>query len=325
MDKTFSFLPRWRRDDAQVSLANQGGGIGPHVDNYDVFLIQTLGKRQWHVGCHPLSAQSEHDMTIPGIPVRILSRWDEQQEDVISFLLEPGDVLYLPPRYPHWGIATTNRCMTLSVGCHAPSAADLVAQVAERMVNRLTTSAVSRYQDLDLIVQSPNHMNEITKAVKDDMKSLVLNAVQDLLDDDDSWDELVGSLVTAPKRPREDYPLALSDTEWRGELGVWGNAKTAVEAVRNGKGSLYRAEGVSAAFSRISDGSYRLFMNGIAFHIPVVSELEKETTEALLSAIVGDPVLNSMYISPLSNQPAVLELLETLVEMGLLYGSNDED
>jgi 50S ribosomal protein L16 3-hydroxylase len=170
MDRTFSFLPRWRRDDAQVSLADRGGGIGPHVDNYDVFLIQTQGTRQWHVKSHPLSAQTEHDMTIPDMNVRILSGWDEPPGEIMSFLLEPGDVLYLPPRYPHWGIANTDHCMTLSVGCHAPSATDLVAQIAEQLVNRVTTAAVSRYQDLDLIAQPPNHLQEITNSVKDSTK-----------------------------------------------------------------------------------------------------------------------------------------------------------
>jgi len=73
MDETFAFLPRWRRDDAQVSLAPVGGGIGPHVDNYDVFLVQTSGARTWSIGTRTLPVQQEFDALLPDLPVRILN------------------------------------------------------------------------------------------------------------------------------------------------------------------------------------------------------------------------------------------------------------
>ncbi|KAI2508866.1 hypothetical protein MHU86_5600 [Fragilaria crotonensis] len=320
MDRTFSFVPRWRRDDAQVSLANRYGGIGPHVDNYDVFLIQTSGKREWQIGVDKVSAKEELDSTVPGISVRILQDWEQRERE--SFVLEAGDVLYLPPRVPHCGIAMSDKCMTLSVGCRAPSATELVSKLAEGLSESVAPRAVDRYQDLDLLLQTKKS-HELSDAIKKKMKSLVMNAVQEVLDDDDQWDALVGCLVTESKRPREDYPLSLDDTQWKDELGVWGIPDRAVEAVRNGEGVLYRAEGVSAAYSKVHDTMYRLFMNGIPFDISVAAE-EKEAVESLLSAIAGDPAITSETLSPLSHQPVVLELLEKLVDRGLLYGTADD-
>ena len=320
IDRTFSFVPRWRRDDAQVSLANRNGGIGPHVDNYDVFLIQTSGKREWQVGVNKVSAQDEVDWTVPGISVRILQDWDQLKKE--SFVLEAGDVLYLPPRVPHCGTAVSDKCMTLSVGCRAPSATELMSRLAEGLSESVSPRAVDRYEDLDLLLQTQN-IHALTDSIKKKMKALVINAVQEVLEDDDQWDALVGCLVTESKRPREDYPLALDDTQWKDELGVWGIPDAAVEAVRNGEGVLFRAEGVSAAYSNVSDTSYRLFMNGLAFDIAVAEE-EKEAIESLLSAIAGDPSLTPETLSPLSHQPVVLELLEKLVERGLLYGSSED-
>ena len=96
--QVFGFLPRWRRDDAQISIAPVGGGIGPHVDSYDVFLIQAAGTREWRIQPSPtVTVQEEMDQLLPGLSVRILEPRDESP-DFLSVHLEAGDVLYLPPR-----------------------------------------------------------------------------------------------------------------------------------------------------------------------------------------------------------------------------------
>ena len=97
MDVNFDFLPRWRRDDAQVSLAKEFGGIGPHVDNYDVFLIQVSGSREWEVGLDTISVQDEFANLVGESEVRILNITVPS----IKFHLKAGDCLYLPPRYMH--------------------------------------------------------------------------------------------------------------------------------------------------------------------------------------------------------------------------------
>ena len=93
----FEFIPNWRMDDGQISLAEEMGGIGPHVDNYDVFLIQMSGRRRWQVGCDVISSKTEMDRSIPDLDVRILDDWGTNAE-YEEWILNPGDVLYLPPR-----------------------------------------------------------------------------------------------------------------------------------------------------------------------------------------------------------------------------------
>jgi 50S ribosomal protein L16 3-hydroxylase len=92
----FKFLPNWRMDDGQISLAEDMGGIGAHVDNYDVFLIQMHGSRRWQVGNEKLSAKTEMDRLLE-LDVRILKEWGKDAE-CQDWILNPGDLLYLPPR-----------------------------------------------------------------------------------------------------------------------------------------------------------------------------------------------------------------------------------
>ena len=113
----FDFVPHARLDDLMVSFAPDGGGVGPHFDSYDVFLIQGLGRRRWEIS-------GQDDLTlVEGAPLRILRRFRVDQ----SWELEPGDMLYLPPRFAHNGVALGD-CMTWSVGFRAPKAQEIVGQ-----------------------------------------------------------------------------------------------------------------------------------------------------------------------------------------------------
>lgn len=106
----FRFVPDARLDDLMISVASDGGGVGPHVDSYDVFLVQVWGRRRWRVG-----PPRPHAL-VPGLPLKVLADFEAVQE----FVLEPGDMLYLPPGWAHDGIAEGS-CMTCSVGFRAPS------------------------------------------------------------------------------------------------------------------------------------------------------------------------------------------------------------
>ncbi|HLS56079.1 MAG TPA: cupin domain-containing protein [Zeimonas sp.] len=106
----FRFVPDARLDDLMISLASDGGGVGPHVDSYDVFLLQAWGRRRWRIGW-PRSRE-----LTPALPLKILARFEPQHE----FVLEPGDMLYLPPGWAHDGVAE-GPCMTCSIGFRAPS------------------------------------------------------------------------------------------------------------------------------------------------------------------------------------------------------------
>ncbi|MDR9436067.1 MAG: cupin domain-containing protein [Thiohalophilus sp.] len=121
----FRFIPDWRIDDVMISYATNHGSVGPHVDNYDVFLLQTHGRRRWRINTQPVA----DDNFIPDIALHILKQFDGEQE----WLLEPGDMLYLPPGVAHHGIAE-GECMTMSVGFRAPSYAQLIGSYADDYV-----------------------------------------------------------------------------------------------------------------------------------------------------------------------------------------------
>lgn len=136
----FDFLPRARLDDLMVSFAPNGGGVGPHFDSYDVFLLQGLGQRLWRI-----SDQDDMQL-IEGAPLRILENFHTQQE----WLLEPGDMLYLPPCYAHWGIAV-GECMTYSIGFRAPTTQELSTQFLGYLQDKLKLDGI--YADPDLLSQ----------------------------------------------------------------------------------------------------------------------------------------------------------------------------
>jgi 50S ribosomal protein L16 3-hydroxylase len=112
--RQFRFVPDARLDDLMVSYATDGGGVGPHFDSYDVFLLQAQGKRRWRIG-----AQQDLEL-VEGLPLKILANFEAEEE----FVLEPGDMLYLPPHYAHDGVAE-GECMTYSIGFRSPSFQEL--------------------------------------------------------------------------------------------------------------------------------------------------------------------------------------------------------
>ena len=119
----FRFIGDARLDDLMISYASEGGGVGPHVDSYDVFLLQVSGQRRWRI-----SAQKDLSLQ-DGKPLKILQHFEAQEE----WLLEPGDMLYLPPHWAHDGTAETGDCMTYSVGFRAPTDVELTQEVMLRL------------------------------------------------------------------------------------------------------------------------------------------------------------------------------------------------
>jgi 50S ribosomal protein L16 3-hydroxylase len=120
--RQFDFLPRWRVDDLMASVAGPGGSVGPHVDQYDVFLLQADGSRRWQI------AESFDEELLPNCELSVLRHFQPEQE----WILERGDVLYLPPGVAHHGVAL-EQGMTWSIGMRAPGAADLFQTYGEWM------------------------------------------------------------------------------------------------------------------------------------------------------------------------------------------------
>lgn len=129
LQRLFDFLPHWRMDDVMVSYAVDGGGVGPHYDNYDVFLLQGEGHRLWRIGQHC----DEHSRLLPHDELRILHSFDKREE----YLLGPGDMLYVPPGVAHWGIAQ-GECTTFSIGFRAPRISDMLSRWTDQLLLQIT-------------------------------------------------------------------------------------------------------------------------------------------------------------------------------------------
>jgi ribosomal protein L16 Arg81 hydroxylase len=380
MDQYFGkYLPRWRRDDAQVSLAPRGGGIGPHVDNYDVFLIQVSGSRSWQVGPLNLSLSDEVRQLVASSEVSILNLTDDKsssQEILASswkhqtMELHMGDCLYVPPRAVHCGISTSDDCVTLSVGCRSPSASELLARVAEKVATSTKLdSAAARYKDVDhswsplFATTSTTTMYDENSpplsncdaagvmgySIKQEMKRLLRQAVDDILEDDVLWDDMVGQLITEPKRSAAGggYPIPLRQMsdEWRRDLGIWANADATLDTILKGQGCLFRSEGVSfaASFPMVTYGAsppekdagsvvvHRLFAQGRTFELfrdATLDDSATASTTALLCRIANGPPLNlealcEMKLIPL---PAgTRKFLQELISEGFVYGWSEEN
>jgi 50S ribosomal protein L16 3-hydroxylase len=135
----FRFLPSWRVDDVMISYAEDGGSVGAHVDKYDVFLLQGLGRRRWQIDAAAGAPTAFRDDT----ELKLLREFTPTHE----WVLEPGDMLYLPPGVPHHGMAL-GACMTYSIGMRAPSQADLLGDFIDHVIEALPEEA--RYTDADL-------------------------------------------------------------------------------------------------------------------------------------------------------------------------------
>src|SRR5690606_18114663 len=122
------FISDARLDDLMISIATDGGGVGPHFDSYDVFLLQGHGRRRWRT-----SRQADRAL-VPGLPLKILADFQPEADDI----LEPGDMLYLPPHVCHDGVAIGNDCMTLSIGFRVPSQATLARGLLEAAADQIS-------------------------------------------------------------------------------------------------------------------------------------------------------------------------------------------
>jgi 50S ribosomal protein L16 3-hydroxylase len=177
----FSFIPHARLDDLMVSYAPDGGGVGPHLDSYDVFLLQGSGKRHWKI-----SHQTDFTL-VEDAPLRILKHFETEQE----WTLEAGDMLYLPPQIAHWGTAVGDDCMTYSIGFRAPKTQELAHEFLHYLQDQLSLTGI--YADADLALQA--HPAEISQA----MVEKVHHALQAITWDTHHVGDFLGRYITEPK------------------------------------------------------------------------------------------------------------------------------
>jgi 50S ribosomal protein L16 3-hydroxylase len=192
--RRFDFIPRWRRDDLMISYAAREGSVGPHIDAYDVFLFQAQGRRRWQIQEPPPVSP----VCLPALPLAILRRFDPTTE----WVLEPGDMLYLPPGIPHLGMSLDDGCMTWSIGFRAPAWRDVVGGFLEE---RLESVGPERIGDAGRNVSVNPH--ELDAG---DLATLRSGLLERLRLQPAELDRFLGEFLTRPQQEpqAQDDPVA---------------------------------------------------------------------------------------------------------------------
>jgi 50S ribosomal protein L16 3-hydroxylase len=261
----FQFLPQWRIDDIMASVAGPGGSVGPHVDQYDVFLLQASGKRRWEI------AEQFAGQLLPDCELNVLEQFEAEQ----TWILETGDILYLPPGVAHHGVALdeTAPCMTWSIGMRAPSAADLLLALGEWLAE--TRQEGPRYRDPEPGL--PRYPGGIDATAIQRIGDLA----RSVLADDELFPQFLGSFLSR-------YRLA-RDPETPQQLLTPGDLREALAA----GGRLQPSPWTRLTWLQSAAGTF-LFAGGEPY--PCGSELAE--TLCNLSAVDGlSPVLGEAGLS----------------------------
>ncbi len=185
----FRFVPDARLDDLMISLAGQLGGVGPHFDSYDVFLLQAAGRRRWQI-----SAQKDLTL-VDGAPLKILQNFKPTQE----YILEPGDMLYLPPRYAHDGVALDAGCQTYSIGFRAPRAGELARELLHRLAEEIADGMEDDPKLAKLYADKAQEATAQPGQLPPALMAFALEAVSKALADKTLMEQLIGETLTDPK------------------------------------------------------------------------------------------------------------------------------
>ncbi|MGJ7457243.1 JmjC domain-containing protein [Halomonas sp. MA07-2] len=283
--EAFDFLPRWRLDDIMISYAPPGGSVGPHVDQYDVFLLQGSGQRRWQLG----GKVGDDAPIIDGIDLRILERFEVEDDD--DWVMEPGDMLYLPPGWAHHGVSQSDDCLTLSVGFRAPSADEAITSFADYLGEQLPPSR--RYADAGMA--PPADPTELDDDAVARMRGLILET----LDDPARLAQWFGRVMTQPKYV--DQLVASEHPTDPAEL---------VAALQAGE-ALIRSPGSRFAWRSLNDERTTLFADGDGADCPL----------ALARALAGDTPLDTELLK----HEGAAELLAALLDAGSLTWEVEPD
>ena len=228
----FRFIPDWRLDDIMISYAPTGGSVGPHFDQYDVFLLQASGTRRWKLGqfCDDNTALQDNEQ------LKILQQFDSTDEHVLN----AGDILYIPPGVAHWGISESDDCMTISIGFRAPSDSQIIQNSCDEVISCMSED--QRFRDIQIDAQ--RHSAEIPAHVEAQLKEVITKQ----LVNSPALIASFGQLMTDCK-----YPQAAVDQNL--------NIKSCIE----NKQLLSKSPDARIAYF-IQDAALLLFANGQVIH-----------------------------------------------------------
>lgn len=198
----FRFVPDARLDDVMISYASDGGGVGPHFDSYDVFLLQASGQRRWRIG-------RQKDLSlVEGLPLKILANFEPEEE----YVLEAGDMLYLPPRWAHDGVAV-GECMTYSIGFRQPARGELARELLVRMAEEAADAlGDTAYRDPGQAAVS--RAGEVPEAMLEFARDAVARALRDPA----QLAMALGEVLTEPK-PNVWFDSPAVDTQGSADTG----------------------------------------------------------------------------------------------------------
>lgn len=285
----FNFIPRWRIDDLMMSYANDGGGVGPHFDNYDVFLVQTDGKRKWEIGNHC----DKNTELLENLPLSILRNFNAQE----SWILEPGDILYVPPGFSHNGTAQGDHCITCSVGFRAPSHSEILREYTDHVSEHLDDTL--RYKDPEAIHQ--NSPGEITTETIDELQNILRKYTEDkeLISD---W---FGHYITTQKYSNDTDSVTM-------ESSSESFSKEDVEKYLSSEKVLFRNESSRFAFQHRNEYIY-LYVDGECVDNSTDSDTDKMNC---IKALCENIEVSNSSFPPTED---ILNLLARLLSSGALY------
>ena len=256
----FDFLPRWRMDDVMISFAATGGSVGAHVDQYDVFLLQAHGHRRWQIDASESIKGKRPPLDFrDDVELKLLRRFKPTHD----WVLEPGDMLYLPPNVPHNGVAV-DPCLTFSFGMRAPASAELISDYLDTLIEGADESI--RYQDPDLTL--PEDPNEIDVVAMNRVVT-ALNAIR--MNDPDKLGDWFGRFITTYRAAGEVMP--------GGEPAPREDVEAAIAAGLD----LQRHPWARMAWRRAKRGA-SLYCSGLEFALPVKDAQVLAATEQLDAA-----------------------------------------
>jgi 50S ribosomal protein L16 3-hydroxylase len=275
----FTFIPGWRIDDVMVSFAPPQGSVGPHVDQYDVFLLQGLGTRRWQITTQDTRQHARQDNT----QLDLLLEFEAEEE----WELMPGDMLYLPPNVAHYGVAL-NSCLTFSIGFRAPRYTELISAWTDDQMVQLSDKL--HYQDPELQLQQ--HSGEIDAAARERIR----NIVRQQFVSNEQIDRWFGCFITeSPPQAMSLEPETLLQTDtFRDQLTT--------------QGELWRSEFCRFAFIR-GKTTIWLYVDG--------QEIELTLAYCDLIALLCDQRCYSLAnLKPYLQDSQMIELLTRLYNMG---------
>ena len=323
----FPFIPRWKFDDIMVSYSPMGGmGVGPHVDSYDVFLLQTSGSKVWTLSREPLANQIGKEIYVEGLETKILrdNAWDR---DYIT-RVKPGDVLYIPPGVAHHGVSVVDKpssggeSITISVGIRDPSTLDIIGGLSDHLVSMQSSS-----KECVTSIPLPEERACAGELTPETVRGIVGIAASQLFANGKSIAdteilspevvEWVGKLLTRSRGEPQQLPFRETYDDVEKNFAL---TNFILDHIKGG-GVLRQNESTRVAYYVHPEGSVvSVFANGVQYRTEIPQS--NETSRSILQAISSNTIVpRSSLVSLLGERSdsGIVILVEQLVRDGVLY------